>query len=151
MKFYVGIVGKKGKPYTNDFYKAFIEHKYYSLREKAKHKGIFIGNIAVGSILILAYSDKLIGGDKLIAFGEVIKANCSCNNVPSTIANEVLVQPHAHVEGWRPIKGNIDPNNICAAIGSRKSGIDSAQIGGIRRDVVKEITAAFARQKGIIP
>jgi hypothetical protein len=145
MKFYVGIVGEKGKPYTDDFYKAFIEHKYYSVREQAKHKGIPIGNITSGSILILAY------GSKLIAFGEVIKANCSCHHAPGIIANEVLVQPHAHVEGWRHIKGNIDPNNICAAIGISKERIESGQIGGIRRDVVKEITAAFARQKGIIP
>ena len=141
--FYVGIVGEKGAPYTDDIFEICIKHKYYSVREAAKQKGVF-RNITTGSILILGYDRKFI------AYGEVINTTCLC--MPDNrIKQHRLLQPHVHVKEWiffdRNSEETILKNGIEKMVGVSKKGIADATLAGGQHSIVKKIEPNFALGK----
>lgn len=141
--FYVGIVGEKGAPYTKDIFEICIKHKYYSVREAAKHKGAF-RDITMGSILILGYEGKFI------AYGEVADISCFCAP-DNRIKQHRLLQPHVHVKEWIFFSGNSEEsilrNGINNIVGVSNKGIADATLAGVKRDIVKKIEPNFALGK----
>ena len=141
--FYVGIIGTKGASYTKDIFEVCIKHKYYSVREAAKQKGVF-EDITTGSILILGYDGEFI------AYVEVINTTCLC--MPDNrIKQHRLLQPHVHVKEWIFFSGNSEEsilrNGINNIVGVSNKGIADALLECGQRGIVKKIEPNFALGK----